>query len=367
MIKILFTTLIVMHGLIHLMGFLKAFRMAQISQLVQEISPVAGLFWLAAAVLFLAAALSFALGTRWWWILGGIALVVSQILVISAWSDAKYGTVLNVIVLAAVVIAYGSWSFHATSVQELKALLAHAGSEKTLVTEPSVGKLPAPIRTWLRRSHVVGKKIPRTVHLRQKGTMRTSRGGKWMPFEAEQWFTTEKPGFLWQAEVAAGPGVSLVGRDTYSEGRGHMVIKMMSLFPVADALGKETDQGVLVRFLAEICWFPSAALLPYIEWEGIDSASAKATMSYGGVTASGVFTFNEQGDMVRFEAKRYYERDGSFSLEPWIVETLPKGMGEFEGVRMPVRSAVSWMLDGVPFTWLTLEITDLSYQKQDRP
>ena len=367
MIKILFTAILVIHGLIHLMGFLKAFRLAQISQLTLAISRPAGLVWLAAAVLFFVTALSYGLGTRWWWILGGIGFVVSQILVVSAWSDAKYGTIVSVIVLVGVVLGCASWSFSGTSRRELKALLAHVASERVTVTEGSLMKLPVAVQTWLRRSNVIGKEIARTVHLKQKGSLRTSRDGSWMPFEAEQWFTTDKPGFLWEAEVAAAPGISLAGRDTYCDGRGHMVIKIMSLFGVADAQGKETDQGALIRFLAETSWFPSSALSPYIEWEGIDSLSAKATMRYGDVTGSGIFTFNERGDMVRFEAQRYYERNGSYSLETWVVETLPDGTGAFEGVRMPLRCAVSWILEDVPFTWLTLEITDLTYDRQGPP
>lgn len=67
-----------------------------------------------------------------------------------------------------------------------------------------------------------------------------------------------------------------------------MLIRLFSIFPVAAASGKEMDQGALLRYLAEMQWFPSAALNRYIQWEEIDSFSAKATMSDQGVTASGV-------------------------------------------------------------------------------
>lgn len=197
--------------------------------------------------------------------------------------------------------------------------------------------------------------------------MRTTPAGDWMSFEARQWFTTDKPGFVWLADVRGGPGLALAGRDTYLGGRGHMVIKMMSLVTVADAQGEQIDQGAMVRFLAEMCWFPSAALSPYLEWEKIDSVSARATMRSGGVTASAVFTFNEWGDVMRIEAKRYYSRKDSSSLETWVVETEPDGIGQFEGVRMPVRSSVTWELDDGPFTWMKLEITELTYDGREVP
>ena len=47
----------------------------------------------------------------------------------------------------------------------------------------------------------------------------------------------------------------------------------------------------------------------------MDENTATATMSYKGMTASGVFTFNEKGEVVHFEAERYGEFDGEYSLE----------------------------------------------------
>lgn len=108
-----------------------------------------------------------------------------------------------------------------------------------------------------------------------------------MSAEAEQYFTTDQPGFVWTAVVKMAP-LHFTGRDKYAEGHGSMLIRLFSIFPVAAASGKEMDQGALLRYLAEMQWFPSAALNRYIQWEEIDSFSAKATMSDQGVTASGV-------------------------------------------------------------------------------
>ena len=43
------------------------------------------------------------------------------------------------------------------------------------------------------------------------------------------------------------PLIYFAGRDKYAEGRGHMLIKLFSLIKVADAGGKEVDQGTLPR------------------------------------------------------------------------------------------------------------------------
>lgn len=53
--KWFFILLVVIHALIHLLGFLKAFQLAEINQLTQHISKPMGLLWLLALILFLAA------------------------------------------------------------------------------------------------------------------------------------------------------------------------------------------------------------------------------------------------------------------------------------------------------------------------
>lgn len=136
----------------------------------------------------------------------------------------------------------------------------------------------------------------------------------------------------------------------------------MAVIIIADAHGKEIDQGTLLRYLAETCWFPSAALEPYIHWENIDDTSAKATMQYHGTSASGVFIFSKTGDIKQFEALRFYEQNDDFTLEKWIINC--ELHQEMNGIRIPVRSTVTWRLKSGDFTWLKLYITDINYSYQ---
>jgi hypothetical protein len=97
--------LFVVHGLIHLMGVAKAFGLAELPQLTRPISRERGLLWLAAAALMLVSGLLFALWPRYWWITGAVALVVSQVVIASAWRDAWAGTIVNAVLL--LVVAHG--------------------------------------------------------------------------------------------------------------------------------------------------------------------------------------------------------------------------------------------------------------------
>lgn len=358
--RLLFALILLIHGLIHLMGFAKAFKMADVPQLSGHFTKPAGMAWLAAALLFSVSVVLFLLKKDSWWMLAAAAVLLSQVLIFTQWRDAKFGTIANLIALVGIVLAFGSWSFNAMVKKELAAFFPKEVATKTVLTKEMISTLPPVVQKWLERSNVAGKEIVRVAHLKQKGEMKTKPDGTWIAFEAEQWNTVDKPGFIWQTAIQAAPYIHIAGRDKYVDGRGNMLIKLLSLFPIADAKGPETDQGAMLRNLAEICWFPSAALSDYIQWEQIDSLAAKATMTYGGITASGVFRFNADGDMVSFEAKRYYERKEGATLEDWFIAN--KGYRAFDGgVRIPHKSEVTWRLKAGDYTWLKLEITDIQY------
>lgn len=374
MIRFIVVCILLIHGLIHLLGCVKEFRLARVEQLSgkttiplsADAARVVGVLWLFTCLLFITTTVGFLLRKDWWWMMAIVAVLLSQGLIMVYWSDAKFGTIANLIVLVAIIFAYANWRFQAMVRHERQAFLPQTQQEKKVVTEAMLADLPAAVQKWLKRSKIVGKEFVRTVYLKQKGEMRTTPDGKWMPVQAEQYFTVENPGFLWIADVRAAPFVHLIGRDKYEDGRGHMLIKLLSLFPVADAKGKETDQGTLLRYLAEIVWFPSAALSPYITWEGIDTATARATISSGGVTASGIFKFDPEGEVNSFEARRYYDRKEGATLENWFIAIDANSYRDFEGVRIPAKSTVTWKLETGDFTWYRLEIADVAYNQTGR-
>jgi len=106
---------------------------------------------------------------------------------------------------------------------------------------------------------------------------------------------------------------------------------------------------------------PSAALSSYITWEEVDDHSARATMSYQGVTASGVFCFNEKGEVVNFTAQRYGDFDGRYTMETWTIQV--KDYREFEGTRVPTRGDVTWKLKTGDFHWYRFEVEDMEFNK----
>ena len=99
MLKYFFAFIMLIHGLIHFMGFAKAYNYGNITQLTKYISKPVGLLWLITAILFIVAVLLFLLKKESWPYIAIIAAVVSQILIITVWKDAKFGTIVNIIII----------------------------------------------------------------------------------------------------------------------------------------------------------------------------------------------------------------------------------------------------------------------------
>lgn len=363
MLKYLLILVIAIHGLIHLMGYAKAYGYGNFPQLKKYISKPVGSLWLIAAIHFITTAIFYMLGKEGWWMVAIPALIISQILIIMFWKDAKMGTIANLIILIPFMIAVAGWQMKRNYNAEVKQMLPQPGSKNnSTISQQMLEPLPFVVQKWLRRSGVVGRENIQQVYLQQTGEMMTKQNGNWIPFTAEQYFTTNKPAFNWRTTIRPSSFLLMTGRDKYEDGKGHMLIKAYSLYPVVDAKGKETDQGSMLRYLAEICWFPSAALSNYIQWETVDSVSAKATMNYGGITASGVFTFNNDGDLLSFEADRYYVDNKNTTLEKWLISC--KGYTVFNGIRIPSNCEVTWKLKEGDFTWLRLKITKVVYNNK---
>lgn len=264
----------------------------------------------------------------------------------------------------AAVVTSARLRFNQNARMQAKQLLGAGPKPHTgIIRKEELDGLPLPVQRWLENARIIGTKKVTSVRLKQTGRMRTKEGGRWMPAEAVQYFRADEPGFVWQANVRMNPLLHLSGLDHYREGKGKMSIKLLSLFPVVDAQGPEMDASTLLRYLAEMPWFPAAALNSYIHWEPMDGNSARAIMTWKGVSASGVFTFNEQGDPTSFTAKRYKETNGHYQLCDW--GGVNKEFKAFNGIRIPSRSDIVWKEKTGDFTWFQCEITEVEYNKPE--
>jgi hypothetical protein len=270
------------------------------------------------------------------------------------------GAVATVVVVAASTVAVGWFAFERRIDREVDQLLAAGGGiAGAIVTEADLAALPDPVRRWLRWAGVVGTARPAVVRLTQEGRFRQGEDQGWMPFTAEEVYTTNPPGFLWSTRMRMAPGLSIVGRDRYAEGRGSIEMRLLGVVTVAEASGERLDQGALLRYLNETMWFPAAVLSPSITWEAVDARSARATMSHAGITASAVFVFDDEGRRVDMIAERYDL--GSDWVQTW--STPITAYGEFNGISIPTEGTGVWKYESGDFAYIELRITGVAYNE----
>ena len=270
--------------------------------------------------------------------------------------------ILSVAAVAALVAVSARIAFERRMGREIDALLGDARPPgRRVITNDDLQRVPDTVQRWLRYSNVVGSRVPTTVRLRQDGQFQMEGNG-WMPFEAEQYFTINPPGFLWKATFRMAPLVSVTGRDQYRGGEASMEMRVLSLVPVANKTGGGLNQGDLLRFLGELQWFPAVALDDYVVWEPIDSHSARATMTCGGIAASMTFRFDADGRLIESSAVRYNDSRGR--NEPWINRN--ESDQQFGGIRVPAAGEARWEYESGSYPYIQWRITTIEHDLPSR-
>jgi len=137
-------------------------------------------------------------------------------------------------------------------------------------------------------------------------------------------------------------GIPFQGLDSYIGGKGGMKGVIAKTFTLFNETGTEMDIACLVTVLSECLIVPNIALQDYIVWESMDDTHAKAIISYYGITASGIFAFSENGEMLSFTTNDRWviESNGTKTQIPWSI--LVGDYEEKNGIRQPTSFKAVW-------------------------
>ncbi len=177
----------------------------------------------------------------------------------------------------------------------------------------------------------------------------------------EQRFTTDPPSFNWHGSIRLLPLISLSGTDILRDGHGQFRIALFDRIPLVDERSPEVVQADLLRYLAEIVWFPTAWLSDTITWEAIDDASARATLRYRDQSVSAVMHFDAGGELTRISAERYRKEGKRNALTPWGGRNSV--YREMHGMLIPTRCEVAWHLASGEFSYFRAELTAIAYNE----
>jgi len=351
---------VVIHGLIHFLGFAKAFNLLTVAELTQPISRPSGIFWFQAALLFLFVAAGILLKKDWWWMLAMVAVLLSQFLIMGNWQDAKFGTFLNVLILCAAIIGFADWKFYRSYRVDVHEALSKAiPVEQDLITEADLQRLPQLVQQYLRYAGVVNTPKLKSLKIEFDGEMR-GRDMDWFPFHAEQYNTFNTPHrlFFMRGRIK---GLMVPGYHAFKDGTATMLIKLFAIFPVVNNKGKEMNIGETVTVFNDMCIMAPASLIdPRIRWEEIDSQSVKAIFTNQNITISAQLFFNEQGQLINFVSDDRYETTGK-SFVRRRFSTPMSHYKNINGINVPTYGEAIWHYPEGDFVYGKFYLKDIQY------
>ncbi len=363
--RIVFSILMVLHALIHSMGFAKGLGLAPLAELKIPISRPMGGVWAAAGVLILAAITLLWTAPRWFWIAGLAGLALSQTAILASWSDARFGTLPNILLLAGVL--YGAFAWGPFGLRADYERLVREGLEQAAkdarppdITEDDLAPLPPPVQRYLRFAGVVGTPRVQGFRARMAGRIRSSASDPWMSFTAEQYNFYDPPRRYFWLEATRG-GLPVDGLHAYHETGASMRIRLLSLFPIVTLDGPDLARTETVTLLNDMSLFvPGRLIDPAIRWKEIDARHVEATYTNGPCTVKAVLVFDDAGALVDFwsDDRPALARDGK-TLIPQRWSTPVRDYRKMGPYRLATRGEGRYAPPDGSYAYIEMEILEV--------
>jgi len=361
--KTAFFLVVLIHGLIHLLGLVKGFHLADVSQLTQPVSRPRGLLWLLTAVLFVVSVCFLMLNIRTWWYVALAALLLSQVLIIVSWTDAKFGSILNAVILVPVIVSFlaslpsGYQNRYNAEVQKrLKTV-----SDSSPISQEDIQHLPPPVQNYLHYVGAVGRPKVHNFRAVFGGSMKRTVDGDWLTISSQQYDFFDDPARLFYIESTLF-GIPFDGLHQYVGDRATMQVKVASLFQIVDAKGEEMNRGETVTLFNDMCLMAPATLIDRgIQWESLDSLRVRVRFTNKGNTITALLTFGPKGELKDFiSSDRYLSSDGkSYVRYPWSTPA-----GEYRDVggrKVPAYGEAIWHMPEGEYTYAKFNLLEIEY------
>jgi len=227
----------------------------------------------------------------------------------------------------------------------VKNLIVEAEHEEEIFQEADMAGLPAPVQRYFKHCGYLGTAKMSYIKLVYEDVeFSFGRDKPRRKIDYLQYNFVDKANRIAYIDSSM-YGCPFEGLDTFIGGSGSMKGVVAKLFTLFDQSGTIMDTSSLVTFLSEILIIPNAALQDYIIWEAIDDLHAKATITCYGSSASGIFTFNEDGEVLSFltDDRSVVASDGSSEAVQWSA--IYADYLEVDGVKRPTAFQAIWHYD----------------------
>lgn len=343
------------HGLIHFIGLAKALGLSDV--ITKSISKPAGYVWLLVGLLFIVSSIGYLVSYRYWPIVAIVTVVISQALIIQTWSDARYGTILNIIILTIAVLAQGSILFEATYKQDVSRMFKKNLSSSTILKQEDINHLPIPVQKYLIVTGAVGQPRVKNVRIVFEGQMR-SKDKDWFPFTTEQYNFFDDPTrlFFMKAKMF---GVTVPGYHRYVQGKASMDIRLFGMIPVSQSRGDELNQAETVTVFNDMCILVPASLIDTrITWETINDHTVKAVFANNEERISAVLYFNDAGELTNFTSDDRFDLNAG---KQFRFSTPMKDYKNYGGNKVPAYGEAVWHYPEGEFVYGKFHLKSIEY------
>jgi len=234
---------------------------------------------------------------------------------------------------------------------------SHHGSARTTVQRHEYGSIPAPVKTYFQAIFPESQSMMRFAHIRHSGQFRQRPDDDWYPVRGIAHYSADEPGFVWKGHFG-----NKTAHLTYLNGHGSSFLKLFNSIPLLESSGKETSVSLLVRYLMEAVWYPTA-LLPTngVQWQPIDNSSARMTLRDNGLSVSVTVYFDENGLINRMETfDKFRDFKNHFEKARFIM--LCKDYKKFDSVPVPSTLQFIWALPEGDFHYGEFIINSIVYE-----
>jgi hypothetical protein len=319
--RVAFLIIVIVHGFIHLLGFIKAFGFKEIKELTLSISKPAGIIWFSVTILFLVYGICYFFDTKQAWIFGLFAVIGSQILVFTFWKDAKFGTIPNLLILIVALVNMGSYVLHSEFTSRVKHDFSSNNVLSTdILTKDDIAHLPSIVQKYLHYTKSVGQPKVKNFRAEFVGGMRSEPDDDIMKVESVQYNFYQDPSRYFHMK-AKKMGLPATGLHLYQDETATFEVRMLNWFKVVNAHGDKMSQGETVTLFNDMCIIAPPTLIDNrISWEEMDPTTVKAVFKNKNIAISAVLYFNEQGELLNFISNDRYETDGkTYENYPWAT------------------------------------------------
>ena len=229
-------------------------------------------------------------------------------------------------------------------------------------TEKDFSHLPIAIQKYIKNCGYIG--VPKMSYLKMEYhdvDFLQGRNGPALTIDYTQYNFIKEPCRMAFIDSSMF-GIPFEGYDYYQNGTGGMKGVIAKAITIFDQKGADMDRACLVTFLAESLFAPAILLQDYIIFEELNDFEVRAAITYGGQTASGIFTFNEQYEMISFTTndRAVTGSDGSMEYVPWSALCGDYQRSE-NGIKHPAKFQAVWNYPDGNFVYFDGMICEMSY------